>query len=93
MDVLPKHFLDQMGEFVNVQVGQKEFTLQYTSWSYSNVMFELINHRFLRRKYELEEKHVYKLCDKQIKNCSTQLKRQLRKISTVNGILITADVN
>ena len=24
---------------------------------------------------------------------STQLKRQLRKISTVNGILITADVN
>ena len=73
LDVLPKHFLDQMDDFVCV--GQKEFTLQCTSWSYLNVMFELINHRLLRKKYELEEKHVYKLCDKQIKNCSTQLKR------------------
>ena len=31
--------------------------------------------QILRRKYELEEKHVYKLCDKQIKNCSKQLKK------------------
>ena len=29
----------------------------------------------LRRKYELEEKHVYKLFEKQIKNCSKQLKK------------------
>ena len=29
----------------------------------------------LRTKYELKEKHVYKLCDKPLKQCSKQLKK------------------
>ena len=29
----------------------------------------------LRRKYELLEKHVHKLCDKQLKNCGKKLKK------------------
>ena len=63
---------DDRVRVVNVQVGQKEL-VQYTGWSHTNAIVELINHRLTKegrndkRKYELKQKHVYKLCDKQPK--------------------------
>ena len=46
----------------------------------------------LRRKYELEEKHVYKLCDKQPKTVLNNLKKVTMENTIMNGIL-TEDIN
>ena len=46
----------------------------------------------LRRKYELDEKHVYKLCDKQPKTVLNNLKKVTMENTIMNGIL-TEDIN
>ena len=47
----------------------------------------------LRRKYELLEKHVHKLCDKQLKNCGKKLKKHIIVEYTIMNGILTEDIN
>ena len=65
---------------VNVQVGQKEFTHSVVHKLVPLECYGRIDkwEEMLRRKYELKRKHIYKFCDKQVKDCcKKQLKKQL----------------